>query len=42
MSGEHFVIKCETCSVVISQCRCIGPKTVELGLCDNCAKARNA
>lgn len=36
MSG-HFIQKCRRCDATIGQCRCIGPKHVEYGLCQTCA-----
>ena len=37
--SEHFVKKCKYCRVVIVQCRCMGPKVEEIGICDACKKA---
>lgn len=37
MNHHHERIICEKCGAVISQCRCIEPKTdVRKGLCDKC------
>lgn len=40
--STHFVEKCKSCGIVISQCRCPGPKLVKHGLCDACKKSRDA
>ena len=38
MSHGHFKKVCRKCGAVIAQCRCIGPKTVEYGICEKCAQ----
>jgi hypothetical protein len=40
-SYEHWIEKCTKCNVVISQCRCRGPKTERLGICENCRKEQS-
>ncbi|KKT82774.1 MAG: hypothetical protein UW79_C0001G0030 [Candidatus Yanofskybacteria bacterium GW2011_GWA2_44_9] len=43
--SEHYKEICRDCETVISQCRCAGPKTIRLGLCQNrktCRKRKNA
>lgn len=36
--GNHFIKKCYRCKKVISQCRCLGPKKEEWGICQDCTK----
>lgn len=39
MAG-HFIVKCGTCGVVITQCRCISKdKPVSFETCDQCKMA---
>jgi len=33
---EHYLVECSICNTVISQCRCMGPKTVIKAICDQC------
>lgn len=39
MSG-HFIKRCTYCGVVISQCRCPGPRKLRRGVCADCFKRR--
>ena len=36
--SSHFKTICQKCEVVIAQCRCFGPKTINYELCDKCEK----
>lgn len=41
--SQHFLIKCSSCDVVITQCRCADPtKTVTYSTCDACKKLGKA
>lgn len=33
---RHFIVKCRVCGAVQGQCRCPGPKSVDLVTCDEC------
>jgi hypothetical protein len=38
--SAHFKRVCRICGKVIAQCRCPGPKALEMGLCDGCATSK--
>lgn len=37
---NHYIKKCSKCEVVISQCRCPGPKAEKWGVCASCYNKR--